>query len=245
MIHEVDAAIRTLVKRDAFDGDDVEVAFEVPTKEWAAKRNAPTLNVYLYDIREDLTRRRMERELVRDEDGNISGRRRPPRRFKLSYLITAWTQRPEDEHRLLSGVLSALLPHEELPRAVLEGSLAEQPSAVIATIGVPPPQDRSIGEIWTAIGGELKPSLDLVIIAPVPVEELRHAGPLVLEEPRFAFEGADGELDGDGPAARRRGRRGQPPEEEAASRTVPATEETVRGGKGDEGRVFTITTDVP
>ena len=32
-----------------------------------------------------------------------------PRWFKLSYLVTAWTQRPEDEHRLLSALLGALI----------------------------------------------------------------------------------------------------------------------------------------
>lgn len=240
MIHEVDAAIKALTRRDAFDGDDVEVAFEVPTKEWAAKRNAPTLNMYLYDIREDLARRRVEPELVRDDDGRINGRRRPPRRFRLSYLVTAWTQRPEDEHRLLSGVLHAFLPHDEIPRDLLEGSLAEQPAAVLLTVGIPPPQDRSIGEIWTAIGGELKPSLDVVVIAPVSVDELRPAGPLVEEEPRFEFEGGDGRVESVGAATRRR-RSPEPPDAEEG---LPPTKETVQGGRSEKGRRFTITTDM-
>ena len=38
----------------------------------------------------------------------IVGRHLPPRHFKLSYLVTAWTQRPEDEHRLLSALLLVL-----------------------------------------------------------------------------------------------------------------------------------------
>ena len=64
------------------------------------------IDVYLYDIREDLRRR--ERGVLNeynDDQTRIVGRHLPPRHFKLSYLVTAWTQRPEDEHRLLSALL--------------------------------------------------------------------------------------------------------------------------------------------
>ena len=57
MIHDVDESLRALVKRDALNGSGVEVAFDAPTKEWVAKRNAPAIDMYLYDIREDTTRR--------------------------------------------------------------------------------------------------------------------------------------------------------------------------------------------
>ena len=49
----------------------------------------------------------------------------PPRYFKLSYLVTAWTQRPEDEHRLLSALLSCFLRHDAIPADLLAGPLAE------------------------------------------------------------------------------------------------------------------------
>ena len=57
MIHDVDESLRALVRRDALNGSTVEVAFDAPTKDWVAKRNAPTIDMYLYDIREDLARR--------------------------------------------------------------------------------------------------------------------------------------------------------------------------------------------
>ena len=94
MIHDVDDSLRKLVLRDAVDGSGVEISFEAPTKEWAARRNAPTISVYLYDVREDVDRREVELEPVRGEDGRVLERRLPPRRFKLSYLVTVWTQRP-------------------------------------------------------------------------------------------------------------------------------------------------------
>ena len=38
------------------------------------------------------------------DEGYVAGHAAIPRRFRLSYLVTAWTQRPEDEHRLLCGL---------------------------------------------------------------------------------------------------------------------------------------------
>lgn len=247
MIHEADAAIRALIRRDAVSNGDVEVTFEAPTTEWAAKRSAPTVDVYLFDIREDVARRRMEPEPVHDDDGTVVGRRRPPRRYRLSYLVTAWTQRPEDEHRLLSSVLHAFLPHEEFPRDLLEGALADQDQAIYTTIGLPPPAERSIGEIWSAMGGELKPSLELVLSAPFVLDELREAGPPVTEQPRFTFEDDRGRSEV-APATRRRRFPGPSPaadEAEADDDTTDAAdgefEETVTGGTDEErGRILTL-----
>src|SRR5918998_686575 len=103
VIGEVDSALRSLIEREAVGRGDVEVVFDAPTREWAGRRNSPTIDVYLYDIREDLRRR--ERGLLNeyDERVRVIARHLPPRHFKLSYLVTAWTQRPEDEHRLLSA----------------------------------------------------------------------------------------------------------------------------------------------
>jgi hypothetical protein len=194
MIHDVDETLGALIKRDALNGANVEISFEAPTKEWAARKNAPTISVYLYDIREDLERRQVQFEDIRGlVDGRdvIVGRRQPPRKFKLSYLITAWTQRPEDEHRLLSAILSLFIRSDAIPEDVLQGSLAEVhppatgPEAVRATIALPPPQDRSISDVWTALGGELKPSLDLVVTAPFDSRREFVVGTLVSEAPRI------------------------------------------------------------
>jgi hypothetical protein len=195
MIHDVDESLRGMFRRDVLNGSKVDISFEAPNKDWAARRQGPTLNLYLYDIREDLDRREVQYQEIRDENGRITGRKMPPRRFKLSYLITAWTQRPEDEHRLLSSVLSAVISADTIPAEVLEGDLAEWAHLVRVTIGLPLPQDRSISDVWTALGGELKPSLDLVVTVPFPARTQRflEVGPWVLEEPRFGFVTPDGE----------------------------------------------------
>lgn len=177
MIHEIDDALRRLVKDQAVPAATVDIVFDAPTKEWAARRNAPTVNIYLYDIREDLRRR--SRGLINeyDEQGQVVRRVAPPRYIKLSYLVTAWTQRPEDEHRLLSSLLMCLIRFDAVPPALLAGSVAEIGMPVPMTVALPPPEDRAFADVWTALGGELKPSLDVVISAPLSSGQTVPAGP--------------------------------------------------------------------
>jgi hypothetical protein len=183
MIPEIDDALRTIVREDALKGSDVEVVFDAPTTDWAARRNAPTVNMYLYDLREDLRWR--ERGFVeqRGPDGAVVARLTPPRRYKLSYLVTAWTQRPEDEHRLLDQLLRCFLRHEVLPATVTAAGVAGNGNRVTVTVGLPPPEDRGFADVWSALGGQLKPSLDIVVNAPVLQGVELPFGPPVTEGP--------------------------------------------------------------
>lgn len=232
MIHDVDESLRALVLRDVINNATVDLSFEAPTKEWSSHRNIPTLNLYLYDIREDLERREVQFEEVRDEQGFVVRRGLPPRKFKLSYLVTAWTKRPEDEHRLLASTLWCFLRSDALPQDALQGALADQPDHVRVTIALPPPQDRSISDVWTALGGELKPSLDLVVTAPFVTEREQPVGPPVTEDPFI-----------------RVGDRGAPVEEVRGRRRAAAVakesaaalaEETRRSGRVKVGRVVSM-----
>jgi hypothetical protein len=198
VIPEVDHALKTLIERDAIDANEVEVTFDAPTKDWVSRRNSPTVDVYLYDIREDL-RRRARGWLEEKDENHQRTRRKPPRHFKLSYLVAAWTARPEDEHRLLSSLLACFLRFEALPPAVLTGSLAEMGLPVPVTIALPPPEDRSFADVWTALGGELKPSIDLVVTAPISTGRTFDAGPPVQVPIILVAGGKDGP-----PAAERR-----------------------------------------
>jgi len=180
MIPEVDEALRRLLGTAARPGSGIEISFEAPTRDWASRRNAPTIDAYLYDIREDLTRRERGALAVRDEHGAVTSRRQPPRHFRLSYLVTAWTKRAEDEHRLLSDVLGRLLTIETLPMGET-GMLASLGYLVPMTVAVPPQESRAVTEMWSALGGDLKPSLDVVVIAPFPVSPEFPAGPPVTE----------------------------------------------------------------
>lgn len=187
MIAEVDQALHALVQNDetlrilaqtyetlrqhlptdAADDTELDVAFDAPTKDWAARRNATTVNLYLYDMREDLRRRELGFEEEHGPAGQVVARRPSPRYFKLSYLVTAWTKDPKDEHHMLDALLRLFLRYDALPRELVAGTLAETRLDVPITVGLPPPEDRAFADVWSALGGELKPSLDIVVIAPI------------------------------------------------------------------------------
>jgi hypothetical protein len=252
MIHDVDESLRALVRRDALNGSGVDVTFDAPTKDWVARRNAPVVNLYLYDIREDLSRRDTAWVDIKGEDGRVKERRLPPRRFRLSYLATAWTQRPEDEHRLLSSLLAGFLQHEYFPPELLKGALEGEEIPVLLTVALPPSDERKIADTWSALGGELKPSLDVVVTAPLNIARSIEAGPPVLEEPRLSVvsttpetggpEEAGGEAGGEAERSRDkagRARKGRPAATAAGSRG-PATAETPDAEPGLPDETFTV-----
>ncbi|WP_105973334.1 DUF4255 domain-containing protein [Streptomyces geranii] len=195
MIHEVDEVLKGLLGGGALAGSGIDVFFDAPTRDWAARRNGPAVNAYLYDIREDVTRRQRGTVSVRDEHDVIVRRRQPPRWFRLSYLVTAWTKQPQDEHRLLSAVLTNLLPRELLPATDLPGALGELGLSVPLSVSGTQTESRSLAEIWSALGGELKPSLDLVVTAPFPGFPEYDAGPPVTEGAAVRVRAIDGSLE--------------------------------------------------
>ncbi|MFE4537997.1 DUF4255 domain-containing protein [Streptomyces scopuliridis] len=167
MIHEVDEGLRRLLGESGLEASGVEVVFDAPTRDWAARRSAPTVCVFLYDIREDAGRRGSGAGEVYDTDGYLVARRTPPRWFELTYLVTAWASRPQDEHRLLSQVLTTLVATGTLPARLLTGTLAELGLTVgldTAGAGLDGP---SVSDVWSALGGELKASLGVRVRAPL------------------------------------------------------------------------------
>ncbi|MEU1512865.1 DUF4255 domain-containing protein [Streptomyces sp. NPDC005811] len=224
MIHEVDEVLKGLLGGGALTGSGIDVSFEAPTRDWAARRNSPVVNAYLYDIREDVARRQRGQVAVRDERDVVVKRRQPPRWFRLSYLVTAWTKTPQDEHRLLSAVLANLIPREVIGADELPAALAALGLAVHVNVAGVQTETRSLAEIWSALGGELKPSLDLVVTAPFPAYPEYDAGPPVTE----------------GALVRVAGLEGDPPQDEGrahrAHHLEAAREARETGGTGGTGK---------
>ncbi|MFJ9615560.1 DUF4255 domain-containing protein [Streptomyces noursei] len=201
MIHEVDEALRGLLGESGLAASGIEIVFDAPSREWAARRNAPTVCVFLYDIREDAGRRGSGTEEVHDADGHVVARRTPPRWFELTYLVTAWANRPQDEHRLLSQVLACLAAHEALPERLLSGSLAELGLTVGLDTAGAGPDAPTASDVWSALGGELKASLGVRVRAPL-VGARRAAAPPVTEG--LVVRATGGPRDGEEPVPGRR-----------------------------------------
>jgi hypothetical protein len=83
----------------------------------------------------------------------------------------------------------------------LEGALVEPNLPVYIDVAQPPSQDRSLADVWSALGGELKPSLDVVVTAPMIVGRTAPYGPPVLIGPTIglaALGGPDEVVNGKG-----------------------------------------------
>lgn len=167
MIHEVDEGLRRLVAESGLEASGVEVVFDAPTRDWAARRSAPTVCFFLYDIREDATRRGSGAGEVYDADGHLVARRGPPRWFELTYLVTAWASRPQDEHRLLSQVLTCLVAVDTVPARLLTGTLAGLGLTVALDTAGTGDDVPAAADVWSALGGELKASVGVRVRAPL------------------------------------------------------------------------------
>jgi hypothetical protein len=154
---------------------EVDVAFAAPDGEWAAAQSSrPTVDLYLWDIRPNLSERDYGEVLVDGENGRRS-RREPLPRVDCRYLITAWTTEVRDEHSLLGDLLSALLLH----RVIQDEYLHEVFAAVrpLPTLRLRSGDGTENSDFWSALGGQLKPGLDLVVTVTVDAAARVVAGP--------------------------------------------------------------------
>lgn len=180
MINDLDETIRKLVISYAqFDEHSIDITFDQPTGEWAAGLTRPTVNFYLYDIRENLELRNQEWTVERRRDGTGT-RRMAPLRYNLSYLVTVWTQNQvEDEHAILWRVLAALARHLILPEDVLQGELKGQPYPILAQTAQPSMAIDNMPDLWGVMENQLRPSIDYVVTLAMD-RDVAFSGPLVL-----------------------------------------------------------------
>ena len=98
MIDELDETLkRLLIHKGQLNPDEVDISFDIPTREWSKPVARPTVNLYLYDLREN----RELRETYWDEEAGEAGKVklvRRPIRVDLSYMITCWAVASEDQH---------------------------------------------------------------------------------------------------------------------------------------------------
>lgn len=179
MLSELDETIRRLlIDEGGFDPAEIDVSFDIPNREWSVGITKPTLNCYLFDIRENGELRQQGMQTEKGGSGS-AGRRRPRLFFDLTYLITAWTRAVEDEHRLLWHTLTTLVRFTTLPAEHLQGRLRENDVPIFARAAQPSSVLKSPGEFWTALENQLKPSLSYVVTLGLD-RDLLPAGPPVL-----------------------------------------------------------------
>jgi hypothetical protein len=181
MIHDLDETLKQiLVQKGKLSLGDIDIVFDQPTGEWAATLNRPTVNFYLYDIRENLELRNTSQIVTeRNVNGGTGRRIHPPRRIDLSYLITVWARNPEDEHQLLWRILQTFMQLAGVIKLDLAvGLVREQPLDLPLRVALPSEAMRNLSDLWGVMENQLKPSINLVITAALDTQKAIEA-PLV------------------------------------------------------------------
>jgi hypothetical protein len=163
MLADLDETLRNLLRseleRHGFEG--VDIAFDAPARDWSGQLSKPTVNLFLYDLRESQDSRQSEWSHQRGGGGARDVR--PPMMMECSYAVTAWTQAVEDEHRLLSQVLGVLFAFPSLPLDAMTVRMAGLADRFPVEGKIAQAKADGKADFWNAVGGQYKASLDYVI----------------------------------------------------------------------------------
>lgn len=165
MIADLDETIRKLlIDEIPIKNGEIDIKFDQPKREWSAKLTKPTINIFLYDIKENAELRRQGWQRVPQKNGGNGQvvQRRMPFRVDCHYMMTTWAAEAEDEHRLLTRAMLALFRHPELPDEFLVGQMEHQEYALRSSLAR---HDRltNPAEIWSSLDNEMRPSVSYIV----------------------------------------------------------------------------------
>jgi hypothetical protein len=187
MIKDLDESLAALLQselREEFS-EQVQISFAAPDDQFPPQSvTLPAIDLFLYDVRENLDLRNSEAYVERSGDGTAVSMPAPVR-VDASYLITAWpspnvTNPSEDEHRLLGEVMRSLLRYRTLPPEMLRGELTMQ-DLPLPVSTLQSGRLQSLGEFWQALGGKPKAALNYTVTLSINVAK-PHAVPLVIDK---------------------------------------------------------------
>ena len=182
MIGDLNETIKQLlVEGVPLDLSEIDVVFEKPDSEWSSSLSRPTINCYLFHVVENAELRRNDWRITDNiPDGSNGARpphrfvakRRPPYRMDHHYVITAWANEIEDEHRLLWRVLMTLMRFNAgpLPPEKLKGELAEYEVPMPVKVAQQDSPIKNPTDFWSSMEVSIKPSVNFVITLPLDPE---------------------------------------------------------------------------
>lgn len=164
MIADLDETIRQLLIDELpIANGEIDVNFDQPKRDWSSRISTPTVNLFLYDVRENNVLRQHQWERLNGgTERDIASLKRTPMRVDCSYMLTAWAADVEDEHRLLTRTMLTLFQFPTLPNHRLIGSLEDPPYEIQARVArhdkLTDPSD-----LWNVLDNEIRPSISYVI----------------------------------------------------------------------------------
>jgi hypothetical protein len=161
MLADLDESIKKLLVEELpIKNGEIDVKFEQPKREWSAKLTKPTVNFFLYDLRENVQLRRSQWDSMNggSTKQNLAMMKKAPHKLDCFYMITTWAAEPEDEHRLMTRTLMALFRNPFLPDHVLQGTV-QHPASPINTYVARHDKLTNPAEVWSALDNEMRPSV--------------------------------------------------------------------------------------
>lgn len=131
----------------------------------------PALALYLYAVQEEPDGGAAGWSELRGGDGQVIGRLPPDRRYRLTYLMTAWSVDTLGEHELLGQVLAGAAVAQVLPPQFRAGRLVAEERPVLLFCA---PERSTVDprELWAAWRIPPRTALELTVLAPLPREML-------------------------------------------------------------------------
>jgi hypothetical protein len=150
MIPDLDKTIeKILYANGGFSRNDIDVSFDTPDREWSSRLSRPSINCWAFDLRENMKLRSLERQVSRN--GTNTTTLYPSYRMDVTYLITAWARKMEDEHRLLWRALAALKRAPLLKPRDCEGELRYQQHDVLMLTATPSDHPTNMVDLWGVV----------------------------------------------------------------------------------------------
>lgn len=175
MFSDLDESIKNMLTAEIpLKNGQVDIKFAQPVREWSTKLVKPTINFYLYDVRENVMLRQHQWEQQRQNGSrlDITSMKRTPFRVDCCYMLTTWASEPDDEHLLLARCLLALFRNPTLLPEHLVGDMQAQPFEIQAKVAS---NDKltNPAEVWSALDNEIRPTISYVVtVAMNPWQEV-------------------------------------------------------------------------
>ncbi|MBN1248281.1 MAG: DUF4255 domain-containing protein [Anaerolineae bacterium] len=174
MLADLDETIRKLLIDELpVKNGEIEISFDQPRRDWSSRISKPTVNLFLYDVRENNVLRRHQWERLNNGSRQeLAQLKRTPMRVDCSYILTAWAADPADEHRLLTRCMLALFRYPNLPEHRLVGTLQNPPYEIQARLAQHDKLENPT-DLWNVLDNELRPSVSYIVtLALDPWEEI-------------------------------------------------------------------------
>ena len=166
MIADLDETIRQLLTAELpILEDEIDIKFDQPKREWSSRLSKPTINLFMYDMRENVRLRAQQWErqsTINGRRANVIAKKRSPVRIDCQYMLSCWAVEPEDEHNLMSAATMCLLRFPTIPSEYLVGMLTMQPYQIMGKLAAPETLPN-VAEVWGVLDNEMRPTLPYTI----------------------------------------------------------------------------------